>query len=144
MTFLQTKNWICFFWHFCHFHTFASIELNFHYFRKRTKMLFPTFQGLSIDILHAKITPFLRILKMYLVAEKVRFPSFFSLTVGKIWSKLIKCMCNNIFYRDLTFKIHRFQRYSVKSTKVQFSRDTLYFLDFFWVFISIFHLCLFA
>ena len=74
------------FWHFCHFHTFASIELNFHYFRKRTKMLFPTFQDLSIDILHVKIRPFLRILKKCsLLLKKVRFPSFFTLVIEIIW-----------------------------------------------------------
>ena len=111
MTFLQTKNWICFFWHLCHFHTFASIEVNFHYFQKRTKMPFSTFQDLSIDILHVKIRPFLRILKKcILLLKKVRFPSFFTLAVGKIWSKLIKCMCNSIFYHNLTFKIHWFKK----------------------------------
>ena len=47
---------------FCHFHTFAFIEVIFHYFLKWTKMLFPTFQDLFIDILHVKIRPFLRIL----------------------------------------------------------------------------------
>ena len=114
MTFLQTKNGIWFFGRFCHFHTFASIEVNFHYFRKQTKMPFPTFQDLSIDILHVKIRLFLWILKKcILLLKKVRFTSFFTLAVGKIWSKLIKCMCNNIFYHNLTFKIHRFQRYSL-------------------------------
>ena len=102
------------FWHFCHFHTFASIEVNFHYFRKQTKMPFPTFQDLSIDILHVKIRLFLRILKKcILLLKKVRFPSFFTLAVGKIWFKLIICMCNIIFYHNLTFKIQRFQRYSL-------------------------------
>ena len=51
--------------------------------------------------------------KMHIVAEKVLFPSFFTHAVGEIWSKLIKCMCNSIFYHNLTFKIHRFQRYSL-------------------------------
>ena len=111
---LETKNRIWFFWHFCHFHTFASPEVIFHYFLKWTKMLFPTFQDLSIDILHVKIRPFSRILKKcFLLLKKVLFPSFFTLAVGKIWSKLIKCMCNSIFYHNLTFKIHRFQRYSL-------------------------------
>ena len=114
MTFLETKNRIWFFWHFCHFHTFVSIEVIFHYFWKWTKMPFPTFQDLFIDILHVKIRPFLRILKKsILLLKKVRFPSFLTLAVGKIWSKLIKCMCNSIFYHNLTFKIHRFQRYSL-------------------------------
>ena len=73
-----------------------------------------TFQDLFIDILHVKIRPFLRILKKcILLLKKVRFPSFFTLAVGKIWFKLIKCMCNSIFYHNLTFKIHRFQRYSL-------------------------------
>ena len=102
------------FWHFCHFCTFVSIEVIFKYFWKWTKMPFPTFQDLFIDILHVKIRPFLRILKKcILLLKKVRFPSFLTLAVGKIWSKLIKCMCNSIFYHNLTFKIHRFQRYSL-------------------------------
>ena len=109
----QKRNMI--FWTFLSFSYFClHIEVNFHYFRKQTKMPFPTFQDLSIDILHVKIRLFLRILKKcILLLKKVRFPSFFTLAVGKIWFKLIKCMCNIIFYHNLTFKIHRFQRYSL-------------------------------
>ena len=89
----------------------VSKKVIFHYFWKWRKILFSTFQDLSIDILHVKIKPFLRILKK--MVKKVRFCSFLTHAVGKIWSKLIKCMCNNIFYHVLTFKIHRFQRYSL-------------------------------
>ena len=53
----------------------------FHYFWKWTKILFSTFQDLSIDILHVKIRPFLQILKK--MAKKVRFCSFLTLAVGK-------------------------------------------------------------
>ena len=93
---------------------FGSIKLNFQYFQKWTKMLFSKCQDLFIDISHVKNGPFLRIFqKCILELKKVRFPSFFTLAVGKIWFKLIKCMCNIIFYHNLTFKIHRFQRYSL-------------------------------
>ena len=84
-----------------------------HYIRKWRKMPFPTFQDLSIDILHLKIRQVSRILKkMHFVAGKVRF-LFFTIAVGKIWSKVIKCMCNSIFNDNLTFKTHIFQRYSL-------------------------------
>ena len=79
---------------FCHGHTFASFDVNFHCFQKWTKMPFPTFQDLSIDIfLHVKVRPFLRIMKKCLLSlKKVRFSSFFILVVRKILSKLIKCI----------------------------------------------------
>ena len=105
MTFLQTKNGIWFFGRFCHFHTFASIEVNFHYFRKQTKMPFPTFQDLSIDILHVKIRLFLRILKKcILLLKKVRFP-FFTLAVGKIWFIIFLCnfMVNDSKLHEMCF-----------------------------------------
>ena len=48
-------------------------------------MPFSTFQDLSIDILHVKIRPFLRILKKcILLLKKVRFPSFF-LYIRVLW-----------------------------------------------------------
>ena len=82
--FYRPKTEYDFFWHLCHFHTFASIEVNFHYFQKRTKMPFSTFQDLSIDILHVKIRPFLRILKKcILLLKKCVFPPF-------LWRK--KCV----------------------------------------------------
>ena len=54
----------------------------FNYFWKWTKILFSTFQDLSIDILHVKIGQFLRILKK--MVKKVRFCSFLTLAVEKI------------------------------------------------------------
>ena len=97
-----------------HIQFLACKKVIFNYFWKWTKGPFSTFQGLSKDILHVKIGQLLRIFqKCILRLKKVRFPSFFTLAVGKIWFKLIKCMCNIIFYHNLTFKIHRFQRYSL-------------------------------
>ena len=99
---------------FLSFLYFGSIEVNFYQFWKWTKMPFPAFQDLSIDILYVKIRPFLQFLKKcILLLKKVCFLSFLTLAVGKFWSKLIKCMCNSIFYHNLTFKIHRLQRYSL-------------------------------
>ena len=92
--------------HFCPFSKIMKIELNrgksmkmtktsknhiqflvckkviFNYFWKWTKILFSTFQDLSIDILHVKIGQFLRILKK--MVKKVRFCSFLTLAVEKI------------------------------------------------------------
>ena len=81
MTFLHTdkKHYMI-----CHFHTFASIKVNFHYFEKWRKMLFLTTQDFSIDILHVKIRSFYGCEKMHLVAEQSEFSSFFTLAVGKI------------------------------------------------------------
>ena len=131
MTSIETKVWK---WQKCqknHILFLVSKKVIFHYFWKWRKILFSTFQDLSIDILHVKIKPFLRILKK--MVKKVRFCSFLTHAVGKIWSKLIKCMCNNIFYHVLTFKIHRFQRYRVYFTKAQFFRDTLYINLFIYI-----------
>ena len=111
MTSIETKVWK---WQKCqknHILFLVSKKVIFHYFWKWRKILFSTFQDLSIDILHVKIKPFLRILKK--MVKKVRFCSFLTHAVGKIWSKLIKCMCNSIFNHNLTLKTHIFQRYSL-------------------------------
>ena len=83
------------------------------YIRKWRKMPFPTFQDLSIDILHLKIRQVSRILKkMHLSLEKCIF-SFLQLRLEKFDLKWSNVCVNSIFNDNLTFKTNIFQRYSL-------------------------------
>ena len=48
--------------------------------------------------------------KMHFVTKKSEFSPFLPFWLEKY--KLIKYLCNNVFYNNLTFKIHRLQNYN--------------------------------
>ena len=58
LVFLETKNHFCFFCNFFLILKFCTVKANFQYFSYFIKILNPTYQDLSIDILQVKIWRF--------------------------------------------------------------------------------------
>ena len=103
LAFLETKNHFCFFCNFFLFLKFCTVKANFQYFSYLIKILNPTYQDLSIDILQVKIWRFLRVWPRnpYNSSKKVCF-SF----LGHFrWKKINQTLLNlhEILYSIITY-----------------------------------------
>ena len=103
LAFLETKNHFCFFCNFFLFLKFCTVKANFQYFSYLIKILNPTYQDLSIDILQVKIWRFLRVWprNSYNSSKKVCF-SF----LGHFrWKKFNQTLLNlhEILYSIITY-----------------------------------------
>ena len=129
LAFLETKNHFCFVCNFFPFLQFCNVKVNFQYFSYLIKILNPTCQDLSIDILQVKIWRFLRVWpkNVYNSSKKVCF-SFLGHFRWKKFNQtlFIESSWNIIFYHNLSFKIHNLLKYSLEFLKPKFLWDTLY------------------
>ena len=103
LAFLETKTHFCFFCNFFLFLKFCTVKANFQYFSYLIKILNPTYQDLSIDILQVKIWRFLRVWprNSYNSSKKVCF-SF----LGHFrWKKFNQTLLNlhEILYSIITY-----------------------------------------